>query len=156
MAYQKLQAGRAWSVNKSDNTDIPDIGTAGPTGTTTSGSTTQLIDTNATFLTSGVKLNMIIVNTTDNTQAVVIGIENDNTLTVSANIFAASGKAYKIYGGHQEGAVLYIGTAGNLKVRTVAGDEVTFQGVNTGTFFPVNVVKVFATGTSADNIIALW
>ncbi len=130
MAYQKLQAGRAWSVNKSDNTDIPDIGTAGPTGTTTSGSTTQLIDTNATFLTSGVKLNMIIVNTTDNTQAVVIGIEDDNTLTVSANIFAASGKAYKIYGGHQEGAVLYIGTAGNLKVRTVAGDEVTFQGVN--------------------------
>ena len=119
MAYQKLQAGRAWSVNKSDNTDIPDIGTAGPTGTTTSGSTTQLIDTNATFLTSGVKLNMIIVNTTDNTQAVVIGIEDDNTLTVSANIFAASGKAYKIYGGHQEGAVLYIGTAGNLKVRTV-------------------------------------
>ena len=156
MAYQKLQAGRAWSVNTSDNTDIPDIGTAGPTGTTTSGSAAQLIDSNATFLTSGVQLNMIIVNTTDNTQAVVIGIENDTTLTVSANIFAASGKAYEIYGGHQEGAVLYIGTAGNLKVRTVAGDEVTFQGVNTGTFFPVNVVKVFATGTSADNIIALW
>ena len=156
MAYQKLQAGRAWSVNKSDNTDIPDIGTAGPTGTTTSGSTTQLIDTNATFLTSGVKLNMIIVNTTDNTQAVVIGIEDDNTLTVSANIFAASGKAYKIYGGHQEGAVLYIGTAGNLKVTTVAGDEVTFQGINTGAFFPVHVKKVWATGTSASNIIALW
>ena len=38
MAYQKLQAGRAWSVNKSDNTDIPDIGTAGPTGTTTASS----------------------------------------------------------------------------------------------------------------------
>jgi hypothetical protein len=156
MAYQKLQAGRAWSVNTSDNTDIPDIGTAGPTGTTTSGSATQLIDSNATFLTSGVKLNMIIVNTTDNTQAVVIGIENDTTLTVSANIFAASGKAYEIYGGDQEGAVLYIGTAGNLKVTTVAGDEVTFQGINTGAFFPVHVKKVWATGTSASNIIALW
>ena len=156
MAYQKLQAGRAWSVNNSDNTDIPDIGTAGPTGTTTSGSATQLIDSNATFLTSGVHLNMIIVNTTDNTQAVVIGIEDDNTLTVSANIFAASGKAYEIYGGHQEGAVLYIGTAGNLKVTTVAGDEVTFQGINTGAFFPVHVKKVWATGTSASNIIALW
>jgi hypothetical protein len=156
MAYQKLQAGRAWSVNTSDNTDIPDIGTAGPTGTTTSGSATQLIDSNATFLTSGVQLNMIIVNTTDNTQAVVIGIENDTTLTVSANIFAASGKAYEIYGGDQEGAVLYIGTAGNLKVTTVAGDEVTFQGINTGAFFPVHVKKVWATGTSASNIIALW
>ena len=54
MAYQKLQAGRAWQVNKSDNTDIPNIGIAGPTGSTTSGSATQLIDTSATFLTSGV------------------------------------------------------------------------------------------------------
>ena len=156
MAYQKLQGYRAWNVNKSDNTDIPNIGIAGPTGATTTGSTTQLIDSNATFQTSGVSVNMIVVNTTDSTQAVVIGVEDDNTLTVSANIFAASGKNYVIYGGHQEGAVLYIGTAGNLKVRTVAGDDVTFQGVNTGTFFPVNVVKVFATGTSADNIIALW
>ena len=92
MAYQKLQAGRAWAVNKSDNTDIPNIGIAGPTGATTTGSATQLIDSSATFLTSGVKLNMIVVNTTDNTQAVVIGIEDDNTLTVSANIFAVSGK----------------------------------------------------------------
>ncbi len=156
MAYQKLQAGRAWAVNTSDNTDIPDIGTAGPTGTTTSGSATQLIDTGATFLTSGVKLGMIIVNTADGTQTTVTGIEDDNTLNVANNIFAVSGKTYVIYGGHQEGAVLYIGTAGNLKVTTVAGDEVTFIGINTGAFFPVQVSKVWATGTSASNIIALW
>jgi len=156
MAYQKLQAGRAWSVYKSDNTDIPDIGTAGPTGTTTSGSATQLIDNTATFLTNGVQLGMIVVNTTDGTQTTVIGIENDTTLTVANNIFAVTAKAYVIYGGEQEGAVLYIGTAGDLKVETVAGDEVTFVGVNTGAFFPVHVRKVFATGTSASNIIALW
>ena len=156
MAYQKLQAGRAWSVNLSDNTDIPDIGTAGPTGTTTSGSATQLIDTAATFLTSGVKLNMIVVNTTDGTQTTVTGIINDTTLTVAENIFAVTAKAYIIYGGEQEGAVLYIGTAGNLKVTTVAGDAVTFIGINTGAFFPVQVAKVWATGTTASNIIALW
>ena len=97
MAYQKLQAGRAWQVNNSDNTDIPNIGISGPSGSTTSGSATQLIDSSATFLTSGVKLNMIVVNTTDGTQAVVIGIDDDNTLTVSANIFAVSGKNYEIY-----------------------------------------------------------
>ena len=156
MAYQKLQAGRAWSVNTSDNTYIPDIGTAGPTGTTTSGSATQLIDTAATFLTSGVKLNMIVVNTTDGTQTTVTGIDNDTTLTVADNIFAVTAKAYVIYGGEQEGAVLYIGTAGNLKVTTVAGDAVTFIGINTGAFFPVQVAKVWATGTTASNIIALW
>jgi hypothetical protein len=68
----------------------------------------------------------------------------------------ANAEAYQLYDGNQEGAVLYIGTAGNLKVTTVGGDDITFQGVNTGAFFPVNVVKVWATGTSADNIIALW
>ena len=156
MAYQKLQAGRAWQVNKSDNTDIPNIGITGPSGTTTTGSATQLIDSSATFLTSGVKLNMIVVNTTDGTQAVVIGIEDDNTLTVSANIFAASGKNYEIYGESIEGAVLFIGTAGNIKVTTVAGDEVTFSNISSGQFFPVQVKKVFNTGTSADNILALW
>ena len=156
MAYQKLQAGRAWSVNTSDNTDIPDIGTAGPTGTTTSGSASQLIDTAATFLTSGVKLNMIVVNTTDGTQTTVTGIDNDTTLTVAENIFAVTAKAYVIYGGEQEGAVLYIGTAGALKVTTIAGDAVTFIGINTGAFFPVQVAKVWATGTTASNIIALW
>ena len=156
MAYQKLQAGRAWQVNKSDDTDIPNIGIAGPSGTTTSGSATQLIDSTATFLTSGVKLNMIVVNTTDGTQAVVTGIVDDNTLDVSTNLFAASGKTYAIYGENEEGAVLYVGTAGNLKVTTVAGDEVTFLNVSSGQFFPVQVKKVFNTGTSADNILALW
>ena len=156
MAYQKLQAGRAWKVYPTDNTDIPDIGTGGPTGTTTSGGTSQLIDNTKDFVTAGVKKGMIVVNTTDGTQTTVSSIENATTLNVKDNIFSVTAKAYQIYGGHQEGAVLYIGTAGDLKVETVAGDEVTFVGINTGAFFPVHVKKVFATGTSASNIIALW
>jgi len=156
MAYQKLQAGRAWKVYPSDNTDIPDIGTGGPTGTTTSGGTSQLIDNTKDFVTAGVKKGMIVVNTTDGTQTTVTSIENATTLNVKDNIFSVTSKAYQIYGGQQEGCVLYIGTAGDLKVETVAGDEVTFVGINTGAFFPVHVKKVFATGTSASNIIALW
>ena len=155
MAYQKLQGYRAWNVNKSDNTDIPNIGIAGPSGTTTSAATKQLIDSNANFTAESVQTGMIVVNTTDGTQTTVLSIENTTTLNVTNDIMA-NAEAYQIYDGNQEGAVLYIGTAGNLKVTTAGGDEITFQGVNTGTFFPVNVVKVFATGTSADNIIALW
>ena len=52
--------------------------------------------------------------------------------------------------------VLYVGTGGNLKVITEGGDEVTFVNVQDGTFFPVNVLRVFATGTTATNIIAIW
>lgn len=61
-----------------------------------------------------------------------------------------------VSGGVNNGCVLYVGGAGNLKVETVGGDEVTFVGINTGAFLPVQVVKVFATGTSATNILALW
>ena len=155
MAYQKLQGYRAWNVNKSDNTDIPNIGIVGPSGTTTSAATNQLIDSAANFTAETVQTGMIVVNTADGTQTTVLSIENTTTLNVTNDIMP-NAKAYQLYDGNQEGAVLYIGTAGNLKVTTAGGDEITFQGVNTGTFFPVNVVKVFATGTSADNIIALW
>jgi hypothetical protein len=61
-----------------------------------------------------------------------------------------------VSGGNNNGCVLYVGGAGNLKVKTVGGDEVTFVGINTGTFLPVQVVRVFSTGTSATNILALW
>lgn len=167
MAYQKLQAGKAWAVNKSDNTDIPNTGLDGVTGTTTAGSATQLIDAGRTgtdignlatlnFLEAGIQIGMIIVNTTDGTQTTVKQVVNGTTILVAQNIFATTAKAYAIYGGTQEGAVLYIGTAGNLRVTTIAGDDVTFTGINTGAFFPVQVIKVWATGTTASNIIALW
>jgi len=52
--------------------------------------------------------------------------------------------------------VLYIGTGGSLKVLTEGGDEVTFTNIQDGTFFPVNVLRVFASGTDATGIIAIW
>jgi hypothetical protein len=54
------------------------------------------------------------------------------------------------------GCVLYIGTGGDLKVKTIGGDEVTFVNIQDGSFLPVQVLRVFATGTSATNILALW
>lgn len=167
MAYQKLQAGKAWAVNKSDNTDIPNTGLNGVTGTTTAGSATHLIDAGRTgtdignlatlnFLKAGIQIGMIIVNTTDGTQTTVKQVVNGTTILVAQNIFATTAKAYAIYGGTQDGAVLYIGTTGTLKVTTVAGDDVTFTGIVSGSFFPVQVRKVWSTGTSASNIIALW
>ena len=58
--------------------------------------------------------------------------------------------------GEVEGCVLYVGTGGILRVLTAGGDDVTFQGVPNGTFIPVQVVRVFATTTTANNIVALW
>lgn len=54
------------------------------------------------------------------------------------------------------GCVLYVGVAGDVKVQTVGGDDVVFTGVLAGSFIPVQVLRVFATGTTATNIVALW
>jgi hypothetical protein len=59
-------------------------------------------------------------------------------------------------GENTQGCILYIGGAGNLKVLTIGGDEVTFQAVPVGTTLQVRVLRVFATGTTATNIVALW
>jgi len=65
------------------------------------------------------------------------------------------------YVGDQSGAklwpcVLYVGVGGDVKVRTAGGDDVIFTGVLAGSFIPVQVVRVFFTGTTATNIVALW
>ena len=54
------------------------------------------------------------------------------------------------------GCVLYVGGFGDVRVLTAGGDDVTFVGINGGTFVPVQVLKVFATSTTATSIIALW
>jgi hypothetical protein len=55
-----------------------------------------------------------------------------------------------------EGAVLYVGTGGNVAIETIGGDSVTLTGVISGSFLPVMVSKVKSTGTTASDIIALW
>ena len=61
-----------------------------------------------------------------------------------------------VTGGANNGCVLYVGTGGDLKVLTVGGDEVILSNIQDGTFLPVQVLRVFATGTTATSIVALW
>jgi hypothetical protein len=51
---------------------------------------------------------------------------------------------------------LYIGVAGNVKCTMVNGNVVTFVGVLAGTILPVQVELVWATGTTASSIVALY
>ena len=52
--------------------------------------------------------------------------------------------------------ILYVGSAGDVRVLTAGGDDVIFSNVASGTFLPVQVIRVFATDTSAFRIVALW
>jgi hypothetical protein len=51
---------------------------------------------------------------------------------------------------------LYIGVAGNVKIKTAQNTDITFVGLAAGSLLPVRVKQVFATGTTATNIIALY
>jgi hypothetical protein len=53
--------------------------------------------------------------------------------------------------------MLWIGGAGNVKVDTVGGSTgITILAVAAGTRLPIQVKKVYATGTTATNIVALY
>lgn len=52
---------------------------------------------------------------------------------------------------------LYIGGAGNITVDMAdGGSSVLFVGIQGGTLLPIQVTRVYATGTSATNIVALY
>lgn len=50
---------------------------------------------------------------------------------------------------------IYVGTFGDLKVRMLGGGIVTFVGITAGIIHPIQVAKVFATGTNAQDIVGL-
>jgi hypothetical protein len=58
--------------------------------------------------------------------------------------------------GIDNGALLYIGSGGSLTITTVGGQTVTMINLPNGSYVPIQVRKVFATGTTASSIIALF
>lgn len=50
---------------------------------------------------------------------------------------------------------LYIGGAGDVKITTEGGTDVTFTGIAAGSILPIRATRVYATGTTATDIIAL-
>lgn len=53
-------------------------------------------------------------------------------------------------------SVVYVGTTGNVRVNTAQGDTVTFTGVPAGAVIPVQVTRVWATGTTATNMVRIY
>jgi len=158
MAYLKLQVSKGIAVSPSDSTPLPNpefIMTSGTTDAVTA-TADKLVGAAGTTFTTSVEVGNIAVNTTDNTMTNVTAIDSDTVLSVADNIFTTS-EGYTIYKQPETGgAILYVGGAGDIKLTTSSGSILTFSGLNAGTFVPVQTVKVFNTGTTATNIIALW
>jgi len=52
--------------------------------------------------------------------------------------------------------VLFVGTGGNVKVRTRGGSDITFNNVADASFIPVVATMVYSTGTTASDILILY
>ena len=175
MAYPKItvNTGKALAVIASDtipipSPDCPEI--SGTNGTTQNG---KLVDASKDFITAGVEVGDIVYNTTDNTSATVTAIDSEFLLTLSANIMA-TGENYTIFLNgpifdqriqSSSGCLLYVGandlnaTKVDVKVETIAGSIVTFNAFPVGEYLPVQIVKLYATGTtdiSDNNCLAIW
>jgi hypothetical protein len=53
-------------------------------------------------------------------------------------------------------SVIYVGGTGNVKVTTAQGTDVTFPAVPAGFVLPVQVIKVWSTGTTATSMVRIY
>ena len=172
-------------VALSDTINIP-----GPivreTGTTNSMSDNKLVDTNGGFTGGTVHVGMVVynmaaINTTawlGPEAATITAIDSATTLSLSANIFPATGapsqtQEYQVYDANQanpKGAIIQVGSAedgtaaAKVYVKTIDGQDIFLQGIQPGTVLPLVVQRVMVgsaattgkpnTETDAENIIA--
>lgn len=160
MKFLKTHYGRAINVIPSNTVNIPNPAGLGKEGVVDGVDANILYDSTANFTTN--LLGAIVVNTTNNTIANVVGLYDQIRLILDADIFTSGGDGYAIYNSdNNQGCAIYISAqeAENLKVLTVGGDIITFNGCgnkNADSILPVNVLRVFEEGTNLINLIALW
>ena len=157
MAYQKLQVGTGIAVIPSDTIDIPAV--SGPvvdsTMTQVPPTTSIIVDSTQDFTAiQGLVGSTVLVGSSI---ARVSAVNGATQITLDAAISGTSAVGYKIYvKASNPGCVLYSGSGGDIRVLTSSGADLTFVGTAAGAFLPVQVKRVFSTGTAATDILALW
>ncbi len=144
------------------NIQLPGIITS---GTKAAGPATTLADPGQNFLNSATNPNGynirggdIVINAAAEI-AEVLQVDNATQLTLIAPGLAAG--TYDIYKGNRSGDTaftLFVGTGGagsTLKVTTAEGEDVTLNNIPDSSFIPLQVIRVWATGTTCSNILAL-
>jgi len=163
MPNLKLQVSRALSVIPSSNTNIP-MPNIITSGAATATATNKLVDTFSNFSSVGtnplnVKVGDTVYNNSASTAAMVVKVDSATQLTLNANIMT-SAQTYTLYSGTNitgsiEPCVLYVGTGGTVDLITAGGDYAYLTNVPSGSFLPIQVIKVTEFGSASD-IVALW
>ena len=185
MAYPKItvNTGLVLDVIASDTIPIPSPDLPKISGTTTASTASKLIDVGADF--STVSIGDIVYNTTDNTIATVTQVESSTILVISSNIFTSPENYIIFLGGPNgssrikgsEGCLLYVGSSAsilqditpgagtadpryvNVKVKSIAGNDVVFTNFKVGNYLPIQITQLYATQSSStilSNCLAIW
>ena len=56
----------------------------------------------------------------------------------------------------REPSVLFTGSGGTIRVLTVEGSDVTFTNLQPGSVLPLRVIRVYASTTTATNIVRIF
>jgi hypothetical protein len=164
MAYEKLQGYLALEALPADQANIPypALLKAGQTNAVAAPVVNTMEDAVGGFETTNKVYAGDIVYFAASA-ATVLDVISDTELLLNNASGQAASQDYVIYQASSylnlqdanNGCVLYVGGSGDLKVDTIAGSTVTFKAVPIG-FFPVQVKKIYGTGTTASSILALW
>jgi hypothetical protein len=105
-------------------------------GKTSSATTNKLVDSTQNF-TSTVQKRDLVINTTDGTVAFVAAVDSDTTLSLvdasnSNSDIMASGELYEVH------------------------RPIVFQNIAAGSFLPLEISRIFAIATTADDIMAIY
>jgi len=155
-------------VVPSNTINIPQPGIL-TTGTNSSGGSNNLTDAGQNFTPSVTNANgynvtggIVYQSYTGAFPAAVNTVLGVNSATILQMANSTAAGAYNIYSPNQDGKTsftLFVGTGGagsTLRVLTAAGDDVTLTNLPDSSFVPLQVVRIFATGTTCSEILALY
>ena len=155
-------------VVPSNTINIPQPGIL-TTGTNSSGGSNNLTDAGQDFTPSVTNANgynvtggVVYQSYAGAFPSAINTVSRVNSATILQMSGSTAAGAYNIYSPNQDGKTsftLFVGTGGalsTLRVLTAAGDDVTLVNVPDSSFIPLQVVRVFATGTNCSNILALY
>ena len=143
----------------------------------------HLIDTTETFVTKGVSVGDVVYNNVTGVVTRVSAVNNEVDLTLEDDLFSSNtgyDDTYTIFLGGQlpgpegkssEGCLLYVSTLDtittsiattyvpSIRVKTVAGNNVTFLNFPVGQYLPVQITQLYVTGTTNESeaaCLAIW
>ena len=165
--YQKLQVGRGTAMDELlsdtiDSINLYDVrvsATAGINSNIPYGAGFLLFDFTGGL--ANVEVGDLVYNTSSVPRVTtIIEIVSSIQVVLKDDISVTNGVPFRVLKRSTGPATLYIGSASStntLKVRTAGGDDVVYNNVDAGGMLPVQVTRIYSTGTvGVSNLVALF